>query len=391
MSKYYKLFIAVVLILVLNIKVFSQCENCINQYDPYSITLKKLTFFYPYDDDPISTSSKFMIVISGNIGSQKDAFIRIITADKLGFESSKEFYDKDKDLSGYLQEAINLEAKGILIPPLKDQGGSNFLELNITMYAALSDFDYIKAKKLSDQISLAVNSSVLAPFSGMYSFYGGKGEILKPTDDNWAECQVFLASMPTKTKIDCGTINLSVPYYSTVNNIKVGDGFNPGDKIIENKKIYSLAIVNFKVINNETIVYTQDYYKKLLEKFLRYAGNSIYADDLPGIIDDLTDFKNVGFKDKNDVYISTEAKKQLNYVVDLLMAAMPIKVDTNKTSSNRPSLETEVVLDYFKANISGDKTKSNRYLYEDFISNDMNRMKLMRELDVIRTYYNLGK
>jgi hypothetical protein len=370
---------------------FPQCENCLNQYDPYVILLKKLTFFYPNDDNPISPTSRFIVVISGNIGSQKDAFIRIITADKLGFDASKEFIDKEKDKEGYLQEATNLDAGGILIPPLKDLSGANFLELNINIYAGLTDMDYMKARKLSDSWNVSVSSGVLAPFAGMYAFYIGKKEILKPVDDNWAEAQVFLASMPTKNKIDCGTISFSVPFFSNVNNIKVGDGFNPGDRILENKKTFGIAIMSFKLVNNETIVYAQDYYKKLLEKFTRLAGNNIYADTYLRLMDELMDFRNVGFKDKNDVYASPEAKKQLYYILDLLLAALPIKVDTVKSSANKAPLEVEVILDYFKANITGDKTKNNKFIYDDYIGNDMNRLKLMREIEIIRNYYNMSK
>ena len=149
-----------------------------------------------------------------------------------------------------------------------------------------------------------------------------------------------------------------------------------------------MAIVNFKLVNNELLVMAQDYYKKLLDRFLKYAGNSIYNDALPGIMEELNDFKSVGFKDKNDVYVSPEAKKQLMYVLDLLILGQPIKADTTVNTSRIP-LEGELVLDYFRANISGDKTKSNRYIFEDFIGNDMNRIKLQRELELVRNYYNI--
>ena len=107
-------------------------------------------------------------------------------------------------------------------------------------------------------------------------------------------------------------------------------------------------------------------------------------------MEELNDFKAVGFKDKNDIYVSPEAKKQMMYVLDLLILAQPIKADTASVSTGgRIPLEGELVLDYFRANITGDKTKSNRYIYDDFIGNDMNRIKLQRELELVRNYYNL--
>ena len=77
------------------------------------------------------------------------------------------------------------------------------------------------------------------------------------------------------------------------------------------------------------------------------------------------------------------------YILRLLILAQPIKADTVGNTSGRIPLEGELVLDYFRANVTGDKTKANRYIYEDFICNDMNRMKLQRELELVRNYYNL--
>ena len=383
MKKFTNIILLSVFLIVLCNIGHSQSDNFINQYDPYVATIKKMTFYYPVDDDPLNTNSPFAIFISGTIGSQKDAFMKIITADRIGFDASKEFQD------GYLQDISILDLRGILIPPIKDMNGSNFLELNIKMYAGFTEADYLKLKKINEGGNLTVNSSMISAFTGFYNFYGSKAEVYKPTDENWAEVQVFLAGMGTRQKVECGGMNLIIPFTTTVTNIKSGDNFVPGDKVFEDKKANSMAIVNFKLINNELIVYAQDYYRKLLDKFLKFAGNGIYADDLPGIMEDLNDFKAVGFKDKNDVYVSPEAKKQLGYILDLLILAQPIKADTNKISEGRIPLEGELVLDYFRANITGDKTKNNRYLYEDYIGNDMNRIKLQRELELIRNYYNL--
>lgn len=376
------LLVILLITIICNIS-YSQSENYINQYDPYVITLKKLTFYYPKDDDPLSMISNFVLVVSGTIGSQKDAFVRFITADKIAFESSKEY------LEGYLQEVSIMDPRGILIPPIKDMNGSNFLELNIKGYADLSDVDYAKLKKLTDLGTLPVNASIASPFVGFYGFYGSKNEVFKPTDDNWAEAQVFLAGLGTRQKTECSGINYIIPFVTTVTNIKSGDNFVPGDKVIEDKKYNTMAIVGFKLVNNEILVAAQDFYKKLLERFMKLAGNSIYNDDLPGIMEELNDFKAVGFKDKNDIYISPEAKKQMMYILDLLILAQPIKADTATTTTGRIPLEGELVLDYFRANITGDKTKSNRYIYDDFIGNDMNRIKLQRELELVRNYYNL--
>ena len=205
---------------------FSQADNYINQYDPYVIALKKITFYYPKDDDPISAASNFAVFVYGSIGSQKDAFIKIFTADKIGFDASKEFQD------GYLQDISIMDLRGILVPPIKDLGGSNFLELNVKVYTGFSDIDYAKLKRISDEGTVTINASVINPFMGFYNFYGSKNEVFKPTDENWAEAQVFLAGMSTRQKTECYGINYIIPYVTTVTTIKSGDNFVPGDKVI---------------------------------------------------------------------------------------------------------------------------------------------------------------
>jgi hypothetical protein len=361
----------------------SQTDNFINQYDPYIISLRKMTFYYPVDDDPITSNSPFAIFISGTIGSQDNAFVKVITADKVSFGTSKEFQE------GYLQEISLLDTRGILIPPLKDMNGTNILELHVKLYTGFNEVDYPKIKKAADMGTVTVNSSLIAPFTGFYNFYNGKSDVYKPTDENWAEFQVFLAGMGARQKIDCGGVNYVAPFTSNVSNIKAGENFVPGDKIIEDKKSNAMAIINFKLINNEILVSEQDFYKKLNDKFAKYAGNSIYSGDYLGIMEDLNDFKTFGFKDKNDLYISPDAKKQLGYILDLLILAQPIKVDTAKESLYRIPMEGEQLVDYFKVNISGEKTKNNRYIFDDYIGNDMYRIKLQREFDLIRNYYNL--
>src|SRR5690606_30970455 len=134
------LLLVLVVVLFSANKGYSQSDNFITQYDPYIISLKKFTFYYPVDDEPLNSSSNMIIVIQGNIGTQKNAFIKFLTADQLSFETAREFED------GYIQEVGVLDKMGALIPPLKDIQGKNFLELNIYGYADLTQNDFDKIK-----------------------------------------------------------------------------------------------------------------------------------------------------------------------------------------------------------------------------------------------------
>src|SRR5690606_40202890 len=121
----------------------------------------KFTFYYPIDDDPLNSSSNMIIVIQGNIGTQKNAFIKFLTADQLSFESSREYED------GYIQEVGVLDKRGALIPPLKDINGKNFLELTITGYADLNQGDFDKIKSLAGAGILPVATAYRNPFVGI--------------------------------------------------------------------------------------------------------------------------------------------------------------------------------------------------------------------------------
>ena len=379
-----KYFLLVLLLLVFSGSVsFSQVDNFITQYDPYILSLKKYTFYYPVDDDPLSGTSNFVVVMRGNIGNQKDAFIKFITADQVGFDLAREFED------GYIQEVNALDKRGILVPPSKDVSGSYFLELTVSGYADLTDTDYEKMKKLSGSETVPVSTSMINSFAGIYHNYPQKTDIFKPTDETWAEAQAFLAGMNTRQKVDLGTITFKSPMIADIKNITASESLAAGDKTIENKKTYAIAILNFKSLRDELMVYEQDYYKKLYEIFLKLAGNSIYQDDYFKVVDELNDFKAIGFKDRDDVYIVPEVKKQLGNILEVFILSTPIKVDTNKTSESMISIEGQVVIDYFRENIGGDKNRLNKYIFDDYLSNDINRVKLQRDIDLIRNYYNI--
>lgn len=361
---------------------FAQTDNFITQYDPYIITLKKFTFYYPVDEDPVNSSSKVVIVIKGNIGTQKNAFIKFVTTDMLAFETAREYED------GYIQEVSVLDNKGALIPPLKNINGQNFLELTIAGYADLSDTDFEKIKKITNAGVLAVATSLNAPFKGIYKNYPLNTGVLMPTDEKWAEAEAFLAGMNTRPKVDLGSVTFNVPMITDVKNIVGGDNLVPGDKTIAEEKGKTIAIVNFKELKDDVIVYDQPYYQTLLNLFLKHAGQPSNKDNLTADVIELTDFKAQGFKDREDVYINPEAKKQLGYVLDVLIAAVPIKNDTVETTDATLPLDLQIALDYFKANLISDKTRFNKYIFDTYISDERNRAKMKRETDAIRKYYN---
>ncbi|HLT24575.1 MAG TPA: hypothetical protein VK004_05580, partial [Ignavibacteria bacterium] len=289
-------------------KGFSQSDNFITQYDPYIISLKKFTFYYPIDDDPLNSSSNMIIVIQGNIGTQKNAFIKFLTADQLSFESSREYED------GYIQEVGVLDKRGALIPPLKDISGKNFLELTITGYADLNQGDFDKIKSLAGAGILPVATAYRNPFVGIFKNYPQGTEVMTPTDERWAEAEAFLAGMGTRKKTNLGSVVFSVPMVTDVRNISGGDNLVPGDRTISEEKGRTIAIVNFRELKDEVMVYDEDYFKKLYEIFLKHAGTPSNSGALTGDMIEMTELRDEGFKDKDDVYISPEAKKQLGYV-----------------------------------------------------------------------------
>lgn len=375
------LFMFAVILLSAN-RGYSQSDNFITQYDPYIISLKKFTFYNPIDDDPLNSSSNMIIVIQGNIGTQKNAFIKFLTADQLSFESAREFED------GYIQEVGVLDKQGALIPPLKDIQGKNFLELNITGYADLTQNDFEKIKGIAGAGLLAVATSLRDPFLGIYKNYPQPTEVLKPTDERWAEAEAFLAGMGTRKKVNLGTVVFTVPIVTDVRNISGGDNLVPGDKTVSEEKGRTIAIVNFRELKDELMVYEQDYYKKLYQMFLKHAGTPSNQSALTGDMIEMTDFKAEGFKDKNDVYINPEAKKQLGYILDVLIASVPIKNDTVETTSSTLPLDLQVALDYFRANLTQERTRFNKYIFQTFLSDETNKAKLKREIDRVRAYYN---
>lgn len=363
-------------------KLFPQADNVITQYDPYIFSLKKLTFYYP-DDDQLTANSKFVIVIRANLGSNADAFIKFITPDKIGFDSFKDFKD------GVLQEISLLDKKGVLVPPLKDIAGKNFLELQIGGYADLTDLDFEKIKKISAADIIPVSTALIELFSGIYFNYPYKNDVLNPSDELWAEAQSFLAGIDTRKKIELGNIVFSVPMLTDVKNIKFAENLVFGDRAVENKKQDMFGIINFKQIKDEEMVNQMDYYVKVKEIFTKIGGTNIYSDEYFKIVDALNNIKLYSLKDRTNIYINTEARRQITQLIELLLVSSAIKVDTNKTAIGNISLQGQVAYDYFRDNIGSEKNRLNKYIYNDYISDDLNKVKMQRELDLIRNYYNL--
>ena len=361
---------------------YSQSDNFITQYDPYIISLKQFTFYYPVDEDPLNATSNMIIVIQGNIGTQKNAFIKFLTADQLSFVSAREFED------GYIQEVGVLDKQGALIPPLKDIQGKNFLELTISGYADLTQSDFDKIKSIAGAGLLAVSTSLRDPFLGIYKNYPQPSEVLKPTDERWAEAEAFLAGMGTRKKVNLGSVTLSIPMVTDVKNISGGDNLVAGDKTVSEEKGRTIAIVNFRELDDERIVADQEYSTELYQMFLKHAGTPSNQSALTGDMIELTDFKAEGFKDKNDVYINPEAKKQLGYILEVLIAAVPIKNDTVETTTATLPLELQIALDYFRTNMTQEETRFNKYIFERYIADESSKAKLKREIDRIRKYYN---
>lgn len=363
-------------------KGYSQADNFITQYDPYIITLKNFTFYYPIDDDPLNSTSNMIIVIQGNIGTQKNAFIKFLTADQLSFKSSREYED------GYIQEVGVLDNRGALIPPLKDIAGKNFLELTITGYADLNQADYDKIKGIAGAGILPVATAYRNPFIGIFKNYPQPTEVMTPTDERWAEAEAFLAGMGTRKKTDLGSVVFSVPMVTDVRNISGGDNLVPGDRTISEEKGRTIAIVNFRELKDEVMVYEEDYFKDLYQIFLKHAGTPSNSGALTGDMIEMTELRDKGFVDKDDVYISPEAKKQLGYVLTILMASVPIKNDTVETTDATLPIDLQVAIDYFKTNLSQERSRFNKYLYEKYMADETNKAKLKREIDRVRAYYN---
>lgn len=362
---------------------FAQTDNLITQNDPYIMSLKKLTFYYPLDDNPVSSTSRFVIVVKGNIGSAQDAFIKFITPDKVAFDNASEYKD------GYLQDISFLDKKGVLIPSFSDFNGKNFLELSITAYTNLTEQDYEKVRKISSVDVVPVSTGTIDAFSTIYKTYQNKDESFKPSDEFWAESQAFLSGMNTRKKVDIGTIRFDVPLSTNAKNIKIAEGLVPGDRSIDNAKDFMVGILNFKTIKDEEVVYNMDYYKKLKDFFNKLAGNNFYKDEFFKITDELNDYKTFMLKERTGVYFNSEVKRQLGNLIEIFRLSTPIKADTNKTSKGIISLEGQVAVDFIRENSGAEKNRYNKYIYNDFISNDLNRVKLLRELDIIKNYYDI--
>jgi hypothetical protein len=92
----------------------------------------------------------------------------------------------------------------------------------------------------------------------------------------------------------------------------------------------------------------------------------------------------------SDVYLNEEAIKQFTYLMNFLKADIRAKSDTAAYTSDFMKSDEREALTYMEANIREDDfVLENQYIYDDFIHSMVGRGAILKEIDVIRRYYQL--
>lgn len=382
---------ALLLILILCSTAFSQMytpKDIINAYDPFTITFGDLVL--NTNDDEFKEHT-FLIVVTITIGPEK--IIKFFYKDDLMINNVKSYNDD--------YWAVNMTPKKnniILIPSLfniQNNGGN----INVKMegYSNLSAGDETMMNQLSTSY-VYCSSSMYGAMEQTNKYLASSTDVNKPNSSLLTSAEVLQRNVSTRAGIFYLGNPIDVSYGIPEDPSKVV-GTNiliQGQKKIESKlssKTQDVWNLTFTKYTDVKIVQNESYYNKIKGVFsdissmtkidpLKSEGLIARANEV--ITDDLVLGRKTG------VYLNNEAIKQFTNLMNFLKAGVRAKSDTAGTTSDFMKSDEREALTFFETNVKeNDFNLSNQYVFDDFINSSVNRGAIMKDIDIIRRYYQL--
>lgn len=382
---------ALLLILILCSTAFSQMytpKDIINAYDPFTITFGDLVL--NTNDDEFKEHT-FLIVITITIGPEK--IIKFFYKDDLMINNVKSYNDD--------YWAVNMTPKKnniILIPSLfniQNNGGN----INVKMegYSNLSAGDESMMNQLSTSY-VYCSSSMYGAMEQTNKYLASSTDVNKPNSSLLTSAEVLQRNVSTRAGIFYLGNPIDVSYGIPEDPAKVV-GTNiliQGQKKIESKlssKTQDVWNLTFTKYTDVKIVQNESYYNKIKGVFsdissmtkidpLKSEGLIARANEV--ITDDLVLGRKTG------VYLNNEAIKQFTNLMNFLKAGVRAKSDTAGTTSDFMKSDEREALTFFETSVKeNDFNLSNQYVFDDFINSSVNRGAIMKDIDIIRRYYQL--
>lgn len=382
---------ALLLILILCSTAFSQMytpKDIINAYDPFTITFGDMVL--NTNDDEFKEHT-FLIVVTITIGPEK--IIKFFYKDDLMINNVKSYNDD--------YWAISMTPKKnniIMIPSLfniQNNGGN----INVKMegYSNLSAGDETMMNQLSTSY-VYCSSTMYGAMEQTNKYLAASTDVNKPNSSLLTSAEVLQRNVSTRAGIFYLGNPIDVSYGVPEDPSKVV-GTNiliQGQKKIESKlssKTQDIWNLTFTKLTDVKIVQNESYYNKIKGVFsdissmtkidpLKSEGLIARANEV--ITDDLVLGRKTG------VYLNNEAIKQFTNLMNFLKAGVRAKSDTAGVTADFMKSDEREALTFFETNVrENDFNLSNQYVFDDFINSSVNRGAIMKDIDIIRRYYQL--
>jgi hypothetical protein len=231
-----------------------------------------------------------------------------------------------------------------------------------------------------------------------YKFLASSTEINRPNYSNLTTAEVLQQNIKTRPGIFYLGNPIEVSYIIPQDPKKAfgTDLLVQGKKTLEStikRNVKDNINLNITKYTDVKIVQAEPYYLKIKGVFFDLASQTkidimksegflFKAQDV--IQNDLV----IGLK--QGVYMNDQVVRQLSNLLYLLKAGIRAKSDTAESTSDIMRSDEREALSYLESALrENDFNLETQYIYDDYINSSVNRGMLIKEIDIIRKYYQI--
>ncbi|MCI0450571.1 MAG: hypothetical protein L0Y79_12450 [Chlorobi bacterium] len=391
MNKAIRKLLVLFLFLLFEGSLFTQIyspKDIITIYDPFTITFGELVL--NTNDDEFKEHN-FVVIITITVGPEK--IVKFFYKDDLLLNTMKNFNDDYWAISFKA-----LKNNVVLVPSLfnvPNNGG--MITIKMEGYSNISLGDEAMMNQMSTGY-VYTGSTMYAAMEQAYKYLATSPDVNKPNNSLLTSAEVLQRNVSTRA----GIFYLGNPTevsYAIPEDPKKVIGTNillQGSKKIESKlssRTSDQWNLTFTKLHDVKIVHNESYYSKIKGIFSDIMNlQRIDENRREGYIARCNEIINedLVMGRKTGVYLNEQAIKQFAYLMNFLKADVRAKSDTAAYTSDFMKSDEREALTYIESNIREDDFNlENQYIFDEFIHSSLGRGALLKEIDIIRRYYQL--
>lgn len=367
-------------------QIFSQ-KDIINQYDPFTITISDITL---NTNDEDFRENFYVIMITITAGNEKA--VKFFYKDDLVLNTVKNY-------DSYLALNFTVKRNNTIIMPAFYTLPSkpSLVTIKYEGYSAVNEADQAIMNQMASSF-IYVSSGLYTPMDQAFKFLANSPDVNRPNYSLLTSAEVLQQNLSRRPEIFYMGNPITTEYV-VPNDPKKVIGTNilvQGKKSMEGKisiRSNDVWSVTFTKLTDVKLVQNEPYYTKIKGVFQDITSQTIIPPDkMEGYLAKALDVINedLVIGRKADVYMNDQVVTQFTQLMNLLRAGIRVKADSLSTTSDMMISSEREALSYFENNIKeNDMNLENQYLYDDYINSSVNRGIMLKEIDLIRRYYQI--